>query len=57
MLYFALLRFVRKERDKYKENLMNRGQVLKIAFASVVLSTWREGTLNLTSVAFFPLGG
>ena len=54
MLYFALLRFVRKERDKYKENLMNRGQVLKIAFASVVLSTCREGTLKLTSVAFFP---
>ena len=32
MLYFALLRFVRKERDKYKENLMNRGQVFEDCF-------------------------
>lgn len=56
MLYFALLRFVRKERDKYKENLMNRGKVFEDCFF-VVLSICREGTLNLTSVAFFPLGG
>ena len=32
MLYFALLRFVRKESDKYKENLMNRGQVFEDCF-------------------------
>ena len=30
------------------------GTFLKIAFASVVLSTCREGTPKLTSVAFFP---
>ena len=55
MLYFALLRFVRKEREKYKRKFDESwASFLKIAFASVVLSTCREGTPKLNSVAFFP---